>query len=67
MTDIPPDWFIESLLKLQERCYMHTIVKRPFALLVTAEFGLRIGLAPGESMQVAGPSGYITITSEHKP
>ena len=38
-------------------------MKRPVALVVAAEFGLSLGLAPGGWVDVATPGGVVSILS----
>ncbi len=65
---MPPSWFVEALSKLASAVYMNTARKRPVAAVeVDGEFGLSLGLAPGESMQVHTAAGYVTVRSQFTP
>jgi hypothetical protein len=63
--NIPPEWFVEPLMKLAVACAEHTMTKKPVLHVVVArDFGLLLGVAPGEVMEIATPAGYIEVYSE---
>lgn len=68
MTDIPPRWFVEPMMSLAVACVEHTMVKRPITRIqVAPDFGLQLGIAPGTSMDVHTPAGYVEVYCERVP
>jgi anaerobic selenocysteine-containing dehydrogenase len=58
----PPGWFVEALSKFASKVYENTAQRRPLeAVWVTQEMGLRLGIAPGCSMEIHTEAGYVTV------
>lgn len=60
------DWFADALHVFQEALIEHTGIAPGLVMVVSAEFGLRIGLSTGSTMQVMGPGGVMTVKSEQR-
>jgi hypothetical protein len=67
--ELPPSWFVQPLLLLAASVHENTGLRAPglLALDVSADLGLRLGLAPGESMQIAAGGRYLTVRSRKTP
>jgi hypothetical protein len=61
--DIPPDWFVEHLINLQQAVAINTGLANGFSITVSADLGPRIGIAPGGVMHIMGPAGVIHINA----
>jgi hypothetical protein len=65
--NIPPDWFVEPLNKLATACYQQSPKKATIVeIVVGSDFGLILGIAPGETMKIATPVGYVEVRSDDK-
>lgn len=64
---MPPHWFVEGLSKFACKVYEHTGQKVLTRISLDSEFGLRIGLLPGTSMDVHTAAGYVEVYCERCP
>jgi hypothetical protein len=62
---MPPDWFVEPLMALAVSVVKNTGLRSPsMRLVVDAELGLRLGIAPGETMAIHTVAGYVNVESK---
>lgn len=61
----PPDWFVEPLWNLQQAIVENTGIAPELGMVVSPQLGLRLGLAPGGSAGIRGPSGAIVVQSRN--
>jgi hypothetical protein len=65
LAEMPPAWFVEPLMALAVAIVENTATGAgQFSVSVSSELGLRLGIAPGEKMQVHTAAGYVTVASE---
>lgn len=68
MLDLPPCWFIAALSEFASEVYKHTGVKKAIARVsVSNEYGMRIGIVPGTSMDIHTAVGYVEVYCEKTP
>ena len=61
---IPPAWwFVEALNHLAVVVAQNSLTKRPFSVRVVQDFGLSLGIAPGQWVDIATAAGVIRIDS----
>lgn len=66
---IPPQWFIDALGEFTKACAFHTMHYRLIShITIDPDMAVRVfGLAPGQSMQIATPTGTITVYAAQHP
>jgi TctA family transporter len=62
---MPPGWFVAALSKFVSSVYQHTGVRKTVTRVsLDSEFGIRLGILPGTSVDIATAAGYVEVYCE---